>query len=147
LKRIAYVAALAAAAGCLAWQIESVPHEAATLAVSQSARARLLAADSTLAPSGARVYAANCSVCHGDKRQGNPPAIPSLIGIGKRMTAKQIADHIQNHKNRMPSQPEIKGEELSALLGFLITADTNGVRLTPAKTTRPAWMSPRRIPD
>jgi len=39
---------------------------------------------------GARaIYVSQCSVCHGDKLAGSPPAFPSLIGIGARLNFAQ----------------------------------------------------------
>ena len=64
-------------------------------------------------------YLSQCSVCHGDKMAGSPPAIPSLVGIGDRMTPQQIAATIRNGKGRMQGFPNLSQDELFALIGFL----------------------------
>src|SRR4029077_7995735 len=33
------------------------------------------------------VYMSQCAVCHGEKMAGSPPAIPSLVGLGDRMSS------------------------------------------------------------
>ena len=68
---------------------------------------------------GAETYLKRCAMCHGPQRQGNPPQVPSLIGIGKIMTDDQITETIQKGKAPMPPMPDIKDEELKELLKFL----------------------------
>jgi len=68
---------------------------------------------------GAGVYTASCSLCHGEKREGTPPSIPALLGVGQRMNASQVTDLIHNGKGTMPPFPTIEDHELSALLRFL----------------------------
>jgi glucose dehydrogenase len=70
-------------------------------------------------PAGAMIYARRCAVCHGDQRQGNAPAFPSLVGLGSRMTSPQVADMVHNGKGRMPGQPAVEGAEMEALLKYL----------------------------
>lgn len=77
-----------------------------------------------LAPSGnetgARaLYISQCSLCHGDKLAGSPPAFPSLIGIGQRLNFTQIVSTIQNGKGRMPGFPNLTAEQTNAIADFL----------------------------
>jgi quinoprotein glucose dehydrogenase len=69
---------------------------------------------------GRATYLAQCSVCHGDHRQGDPPSFPTLNGIGKRLTTAQITDTVHQGKGRMPPFP-IQGKQLSELLSYLET--------------------------
>src|SRR2546422_292019 len=41
------------------------------------------------------IYMSQCSVCHGEKMAGSPPAMPSLIGVPDRLTFAQIASTIK----------------------------------------------------
>jgi glucose dehydrogenase len=68
---------------------------------------------------GSGLYADRCSLCHGEKREGTAPAIPSLLGVGKRMNASQVTDLIHNGKGTMPAFPTIEDHELNTLLRFL----------------------------
>jgi len=67
---------------------------------------------------GAKVYADKCSTCHGDHLEGVPPS-PTLLGLGRRMTAAQATEVIQNGKGTMPAKADLKGVDLDALLRFL----------------------------
>lgn len=70
---------------------------------------------------GAATYARSCAVCHGADRRGSPPAYPSLVGIGDRLSDQQIRQTIAHGKGRMPPFPAIAGSpaEMQQLLRFL----------------------------
>ena len=69
------------------------------------------------------LYLSQCSICHGEKMAGSPPALPSLIGVGARLTAAQIAATIKNGKGRMPGFPNLTDDEASALIGYLTSGE------------------------
>ena len=85
---------------------------------------------------GTESYAQHCAICHGDRREGNLPGFPPLLGISHRMTNDKVADLIHTGKGRMPGFPGMQGSELNALLQFLSTAGpapqmaTNGTTRT-----------------
>jgi quinoprotein glucose dehydrogenase len=72
---------------------------------------------------GAAVYADQCALCHGDHREGIPPAFPILLGLGNRRTTEQVVEMIRNGKGAMPPYPDLKGADLDALLRFLEVSD------------------------
>lgn len=72
---------------------------------------------------GARVYQSQCAMCHGQDRNGAPPAFPSLVDVLSRMTAQQVTDNVQRGKGRMPSFPNIDETHINALLEYLRTKD------------------------
>jgi quinoprotein glucose dehydrogenase len=69
--------------------------------------------------SGERIYRNQCSVCHGKDRSGSPPTYPSLIDIGKRLSAEQIKSMVEQGGGRMPSFPNLRDGGLDALVGYL----------------------------
>jgi glucose dehydrogenase len=80
------------------------------------------AGTSTVAdPEAARIYANNCSVCHGDHQEGIPPGFPSLIGVESRLDAKQIESIIRKGKGQMPglSPAQLSDEGIQKLLQYL----------------------------
>ena len=81
---------------------------------------------------GEHAYRNLCSVCHGTHRQGAPPAFPSLIGIDKRASDKEIALSIHQGKGRMPGFPNIDDALMQSLLEYLKVAET-----TPVSGVRP----------
>jgi quinoprotein glucose dehydrogenase len=76
---------------------------------------------------GRGTYLAQCSVCHGDRRQGSPPEFPSLQGVTQRLTRDQIANILHTGRGRMPAFP-LEGKPLDDLLSYLATPSD-----TPAK--------------
>ena len=52
---------------------------------------------------------------------GSPPAIPSLQKIGDRMSATDIASTIKNGKGRMPGFSNLTGDQVSGLLGYVMS--------------------------
>ena len=68
---------------------------------------------------GAAVYVNNCAFCHGNKLEGTPPTIPSLLGVGNRYSDKQILDLIHTGRKIMPAFTTLTNEQTQALLRFL----------------------------
>ncbi len=71
---------------------------------------------------GVNLYASKCATCHGDHREGKPPAFPALAGVVSRLSTRQIQDRIQQGKGLMPGFPGLAGRELDGLLAYLATA-------------------------
>jgi mono/diheme cytochrome c family protein len=74
---------------------------------------------------GAKSYASQCAICHGDQREGILPAFPPLLGIKHQMNDQQIADLVRKGKGRMPGFPKLPNDEMTALLAYLSTAETS----------------------
>ncbi len=72
-------------------------------------------------------YLTQCSMCHGENRAGSPPAMPSLVGVGERLSPVQIATTIRNGKGRMPGFPNLDDDQLYSLVGFLMSGRNNEV--------------------
>jgi glucose dehydrogenase/mono/diheme cytochrome c family protein len=87
---------------------------------------------------GEMVYNYLCVSCHGDHREGSPPAFPSLIGIDKRVSDKDIATAISQGKGRMPSFPMLDESSMQALLQYLKTADSGQVHTPEPSRGAPA---------
>jgi quinoprotein glucose dehydrogenase len=67
------------------------------------------------------LYLSQCSVCHGEKMTGSPPAMPSLVGVGDRLSPQQIGATIKNGKGRMPAFANFDDGQLEALIDFLVS--------------------------
>ncbi len=69
--------------------------------------------------SGKDLYLTNCAACHGEARTGAPPAIPSLVDIGKRMTAAQVRSTAFYGRGRMPGFPTMSPGYLDAIVAYV----------------------------
>ena len=77
---------------------------------------------------GARqTYLSSCASCHRDDMKGTPPQIPSLIDIGQRRSAEEIATVIREGAGRMPGFPAIAPPALTALVTFLRSGESDRV--------------------
>jgi len=65
------------------------------------------------------LYTSQCSVCHGDALAGSPPAIPSLVAVGQRLSGDQIAGTIKNGKGRMPGFSNLDDDQVAALVSYV----------------------------
>lgn len=74
---------------------------------------------------GEQAYRNLCSVCHGTHREGAPPAFPTLIGIDKRESDKEIALAIHQGKGRMPGFPNVDDTLMQSLLAYLKSTETS----------------------
>lgn len=81
-------------------------------------------AENTLAENEANspkaLYMSQCAVCHGEKMAGSPPAIPSLVGVGDRTSAADVAATIRNGKGRMPGFSNLADDQISGLLSYVM---------------------------
>lgn len=124
------IAAAALLGGNLVLHLGAVPARAAKPDAQAGAESHSSKAAARPDP-GARVYARNCAICHGDEREGNLPAFPPLVGIRHRLNSSQIVALIRNGKGRMPPFALLQESELTGLLNYL---GTPGPAIAPAAT-------------
>ncbi len=128
MKSLRLLAVVAAVGGLVMYQGRTRPIYAAASGVQAS----------TTTSRGAEVYAANCAMCHGKNREGNPPAFPSLVGVGSRLTAAQITTIVPNGRGKMPPASGVKGDDMAAVVAFVFGGDAAPAASAPAMATSPA---------
>src|SRR5690606_32015134 len=70
--------------------------------------------------SGQRIYALNCTPCHGEDLKGYAASgFPSLVDIGSTRTREHVANVITKGKGMMPAFGKLSEEEQKALVAFL----------------------------
>jgi len=69
------------------------------------------------------VYQRDCAACHRDDRRGTPPAIPSLVGVGDRKSAAEIATMIRQGGGRMPGVSTLDQTAVASLVKYLTTGE------------------------
>ena len=87
---------------------------------------------------GARLFNANCSVCHAISGKQNAvaksnQAYPDLTNVGKRLDRTQINALLATGRGRMPSFSHIAKEDREAIVNFLLHTEPQPVtaRATP----------------
>jgi quinoprotein glucose dehydrogenase len=111
------------------WGGPAIDPETATIYINSNEMAWMAGLAENIGSGGANAtYMSQCSVCHGDKMAGSPPAIPSLIGIAGRLAPDQITATIKSGKGRMPGFPNLSGEQLIALVDFLNNGESKELR-------------------
>jgi quinoprotein glucose dehydrogenase len=76
------------------------------------------------------IYLNQCGVCHGEQLKGSPPAIPSLVGMGERMTSQKLVATIRNGKGRMQGFPNLTEDQMFALIDYLTSGESKEVKIT-----------------
>jgi mono/diheme cytochrome c family protein len=132
MKRFRGLAVIALAAGLLVLQAPQTSIYAAANG-GRAGQAQQAGADP-----GAASYAEHCATCHGEHREGNPPAVPTLIGVKQKLTDQQITTLVHSGKGQMPAFADLPQPELTALLHFLGTSDMPAGKPQSADTTAPA---------
>lgn len=122
MKKLRAIGFLAATVGLIVYQGRQMPIYAASNAAPTAGGQQTSSANPADAI-GVESYANHCAICHGEQREGILPAFPPLLGIGHQLKDQQITDLIHNGKGRMPGFPNLKQEELVALLHYLATSD------------------------
>ncbi len=70
------------------------------------------------------IYLTQCGVCHGEKMEGSPPEMPSLIGAVDRNTPAEVTSVIRNGKGRMQGFPNLTDEQVFALVNYISTGES-----------------------
>lgn len=72
---------------------------------------------------GQILYESHCASCHGLDRTGSPPAFPSLIDAGQRLSIAQFKDIIHVGRGRMPPFGNLGFPGINDLLRYVITGN------------------------
>ena len=81
------------------------------------------------------LYLSQCAVCHGEKMAGSPPAIPSLVGVGARMSQANVANTVRNGKGRMPGFANLEqdSDQWYGLLSYVMSGGKDGGKENDSK--------------
>jgi quinoprotein glucose dehydrogenase len=78
--------------------------------------------------SGRALYLRDCAACHRDDRQGTPPQIASLIGLGDRKPRAEITAVIRKGVGRMAGFPTLSDDAVAAIVEFLVTGQETAMK-------------------
>jgi quinoprotein glucose dehydrogenase len=68
---------------------------------------------------GEAAYAAACAGCHRPDRRGDGDRVPSLVGVGARLSAVQIRQVIERGRGFMPAFPSLPEAEKDSIVAYL----------------------------
>ncbi|MBS4072441.1 MAG: PQQ-binding-like beta-propeller repeat protein [Algoriphagus sp.] len=69
---------------------------------------------------GLSIYTNYCGNCHGLDRKGNPPALPSLLGLKDKYTTDSLDQLLRKGRGAMPAFSHISKEERGILIDYLL---------------------------
>ena len=81
-------------------------------------------AENTAENSPKALYLNQCAVCHGETMAGSPPSIPSLVGVGDRLSWGDVAATVENGKGRMQGFPNLSDDQMFGLLSYVMSGGT-----------------------
>jgi quinoprotein glucose dehydrogenase len=84
---------------------------------------------------GGSVYQAQCALCHGQNREGIPPATPSLQNLQEKYTTEQISAIIEHGQGRMPAFTGITPADRRAVASFVLNGMAGTEEATGSKDT------------
>lgn len=79
------------------------------------------------AVAGARLFAKNCMICHGQDRKGSGN-FPTLIDVNKKYSEPQILDLLETGRRMMPAFKQLPLQEREAIVAFISNNQTEGQR-------------------
>lgn len=94
---------------------------------------------------GRGIFQANCRLCHGSDLRGQPPAIPSLVGIGSRLSDDQVRGVVRHGRGQMPAFSKVSGAELDALLAYLQHPERASTTASDTAASNPSSLPPEKL--
>lgn len=82
---------------------------------------------------GRSLYLRNCANCHRDDLRGTPPEFPSLVKIGEKWKAGEIAALIRAGSGRMPGFHDLSDQSLQAIVRYLTSRQDTPVAAEAAR--------------
>jgi quinoprotein glucose dehydrogenase len=68
---------------------------------------------------GQVLYVQNCVSCHQANRKGQPPSIPSLVGVVDRAGEDMVRNLVRNGMAPMPAFPDLSATDINDLIAYL----------------------------
>ena len=105
--------------GVLYVNASDVPWVAAMRPARTSANSAPSGASGLTAGSGRELFEASCAGCHRPDRRGDGDRVPSLVGVGRRLSATQITRVIERGRGFMPAFAALTEQEKRAIVAYL----------------------------
>lgn len=73
---------------------------------------------------GNTLFINNCSVCHGTNGKGDSSEIPTLEGIGEKLSIVNIHNLLKEGRGRMPSFQHLSRKDRDAIIQYILDQDS-----------------------
>jgi len=88
---------------------------------------------------GRALYMQNCASCHLENMRGDSSHVPSLVGIGRKLTETEIAKRIKNGGSLMPAFAKLGSPAIQALAMYVASGKSVQVE-GPAPSQNWPWL-------
>jgi quinoprotein glucose dehydrogenase len=105
------------------------------------------AAGESIEQQGHFIFESNCRLCHGADRAGLPPAIPSLVDIGSRLSRDQIESIVRQGRGPMPGFSKLPAADFQSLVAFLLNPSGASALSSPASAAPAGGTEPQNTAD
>lgn len=96
-------------------------------------------AENMAGASGRQLYLTSCAGCHGDGLLGAPPSIPALTDLAGKRSELQVSAVIRDGAGRMPSFPNLKPDEVTAVVKYLLSNTGKEIESKDTAAARPGY--------
>ena len=96
---------------------------------------------------GRRAYESKCKLCHGAEMAGQPPAVPSLVGIGSRLSTDDLRAVITHGHGQMPAISSLSDPVLNSLVAYVLHPENAAASAAEAKENAAAGTMPSGSPE
>ena len=79
---------------------------------------------------GRQVYQSRCKLCHGAELAGQPPAVPSLMDVGSRLSGDDVRAVVTRGRGPMPAISSLSDAALDSLVAYLVPSRSRD-RISP----------------
>ncbi len=100
---------------------------------------RMSLAENLSGGSGRQIYLRTCATCHGDDLRGSPPQMPTLVNLGAKFKADNLAALIRQGAGRMPAFPNLQQTEMAVLVQFLLSGENKELTNNAANDKLPKY--------
>ena len=96
---------------------------------------------------GRNVYDSRCKLCHGAELAGQPPAVPSLVGIRSRLSADDLRTIVTHGRGQMPAISFLSDPVLDSLVAYVLHPEEAPVSAAEANVNSAAGTPPHASPE
>ena len=91
--------------------------------------------------SGKSIYLRECAACHKANRQGAPPDVPALTGLGDQFAEADVMALVSQGSGRMPSFARLGEDGIRAVVGYVLRGENGNAQVKTSSALEMKYMS------